>query len=81
MQQMDVDSLLAQVSQLALTGQEVYLLVDDAEQLADAALDALFTLAAGNADGRPHVFLFAESRDAAAAGACSADGRGAFPCH
>ena len=61
MQQMDVRSILAQVSQLALTGQEVYLLVDDAEQLADAALDALFTLAAGNADGRPHVFLFAES--------------------
>ena len=61
MQQMDVRSILAQVAQLALTGQEVYLLVDDAEQLADAALDALFTLAAGNADGRPHVFLFAES--------------------
>ncbi|SIQ00081.1 AAA family ATPase [Aquipseudomonas alcaligenes] len=61
MQQMDVRSILAQVSQLALTGQEVYLLVDDAEQLADAALDALFTLAAGNADGRLHVFLFAES--------------------
>lgn len=61
MQQMDVRSILAQVSQLALTGQEVYLLVDDAEQLADAALDALFTLAVGNADGRPHVFLFAES--------------------
>lgn len=61
MQQMDVRSILAQVAQLALTGQEVYLLVDDAEQLADAALDALFTLAAGGADGRPHVFLFAES--------------------
>lgn len=61
MQQMDVRSILAQVSQLALTGQEVYLLVDDAEQLADAALDTLFTLAAGSADGRPHVFLFAES--------------------
>ena len=61
MQQMDVRSILAQVAQLALTGQEVYLLVDDAEQLADAALEALFTLATGNADGRPHVFLFAES--------------------
>jgi DamX protein len=61
MQQMDVRSILAQVAQLALTGQEVYLLVDDAEQLADASLDALFTLAAGHADGRPHVFLFAES--------------------
>jgi DamX protein len=61
MQQTDVRSILAQVAQLALTGQEVYLLVDDAEQLADAALDSLFTLAAGNADGRPHIFLFAES--------------------
>ncbi|MEO4048516.1 AAA family ATPase [Pseudomonas sp. CAU 1711] len=61
LQQMDVRSILAQVAQLALTGQEVYLLVDDAEQLADAALEALFTLAAGSADGRPHVFLFAES--------------------
>ena len=60
-QQMDVRGILAQVSQLALTGQEVYLLVDDAEQLADAALDMLFTLAAGNVDGRPHVFLFADS--------------------
>jgi DamX protein len=60
MQQVDVRSILAQVAQLALTGQEVYLLIDDAEQLADGALDALFTLAAGKADGRPHIFLFAE---------------------
>ncbi len=61
MQQADVRSILAQVAQLALTGQEVYLLIDDAEQLADAALVTLVSLAAGNADGRPHVFLFAES--------------------
>lgn len=61
MQQADVRSVLAQVAQLALTGQEVYLLVDDAEQLSDAALETLFTLAAGNTDGRPHIFLFAES--------------------
>ena len=61
LQQMDVRSVLAQIAQLALTGQEVYLLIDDAEQLADAALDMLFTLATGNADGRAHVFLFAES--------------------
>ena len=59
MQQADVPSILAQVGQLALTGQEVYLLVDDAEQLADATLDALFTLAAGG-EARPHVFLFTE---------------------
>lgn len=60
-QQTDMGSILAQIAQMALTGQEVYLLVDDAEQLADAALEVLFTLAAGNADGRAHVFLFAES--------------------
>lgn len=59
-QQFDVPSILSQVGQLALTGQEVYLLVDDAEQLADSALNALFTLAAGAGEVRPHVFLFAE---------------------
>ncbi|MBC9249079.1 cell division protein [Pseudomonas alcaligenes] len=59
-QSMDLRSILAQVAQLALTGQEVYLLVDDAEQLADAALDSLFNLAAGTAEARPHVFLFGE---------------------
>lgn len=61
MQQFDVRSILAQVAQLALTGQEVYLLVDDAEQLADATLEGLFALAAGTAEARPHVFLFAET--------------------
>lgn len=60
-QQADVRSILRQVEQLALTGQEVYLLVDDAEQLSDAALDSLVGLAAGSADGRAHVFLFADS--------------------
>src|SRR5690606_10934902 len=50
-QQADVRSILRQVEQLALTGQEVYLLVDDAEQLSDAALDSLVGLAAGSADG------------------------------
>lgn len=60
-QQLDMRSILAHVAQLALTGQEVYLLVDDAELLADGALDALFTLAAGSADARPHIFLFADS--------------------
>lgn len=56
----DASSVLAQVGQLALTGQEVYLLVDDAEDLSDAALSMLLELAAGNGEGRPHVFLFAE---------------------
>ncbi|OEC36667.1 DamX protein [Pseudomonas cuatrocienegasensis] len=59
-QQADPRAILAQVGQLALTGQEVYLLVDDAEQLSEAALVALLALAAGNGEGRPHVFLFAE---------------------
>lgn len=59
--QTDSRSILAQVGQLALTGQEVYLLVDDAEELDDAGLDNLLALAAGNSEARPHVFLFADS--------------------
>ncbi|WP_296269554.1 AAA family ATPase [Pseudomonas sp. UBA6323] len=58
--QADVRSILAQVGQLALTGQEVYLLIDDADQLDDVALKNLLVLAAGGDEGRPHVFLFAE---------------------
>ncbi|HGY9623841.1 TPA: AAA family ATPase [Pseudomonas putida] len=56
----EVQAILAQVVQLALTGQEVYLLVDDAEQLDESALQALLELAAGVPEGRPHVFLFGE---------------------
>ncbi len=56
----EVPEILAQVVQLALTGQEVYLLVDDAEQLDESALQALLELAAGTPEGRPHVFLFGE---------------------
>lgn len=56
----DEQSILEYVEQLAATGQEVYLLVDDAELLETAALDALLALAAGTAMGRPHVFLFGE---------------------
>ena len=59
--QTDSRSILAQGGQLALTGQEVYLLVDDAEELDDAGLDNLLALAAGNSEARPHVFLFADS--------------------
>jgi DamX protein len=59
--QAEIGSILAQVVQLALTGQEVYLLVDDAEQLDESALEALLALAAGAPEGRPHVFLFGES--------------------
>lgn len=58
--QLDVTAILAQIVQLALTGQEVYLLVDDAEQLDESALEALLALAAGTPEGRPHVFLFGE---------------------
>ncbi|OLU20593.1 cell division protein [Pseudomonas sp. PA1(2017)] len=60
-QQTDRASLLGQVGQLSLTGQEVYLLIDDAEELSDAAIDELLILAQGNAEGRPHVFLFADT--------------------
>lgn len=59
--QAEISAILAQVVQLALTGQEVYLLVDDAEQLDESALEALLALAAGAPEGRPHVFLFGES--------------------
>ncbi|MNF55941.1 DamX protein [Pseudomonas linyingensis] len=56
----DVDGLLGQVARLNQAGQEVYLLVDDAEKLQDEALETLAALAAGDSDGRAHVFLFAE---------------------
>lgn len=59
--QPDMQSILAQIGQLAITGQEVYVLVDDAEQLSDGDLRNLVTLAAGGPEGRPHVFLFAET--------------------
>lgn len=55
-----VDAVMAQIGQATLTGQEVYLLVDDAEQLTDDALEALLALAAGGPEGRAHVFLFGE---------------------
>jgi len=58
--QADIGSILSQVEQLALTGREVYLMVDDAEHLSEAALEALLLLAAGNVEGRPHVFLFGD---------------------
>ena len=61
-QRPELSAILAQVGQLALTGQEIYVLVDDAEDLSDAALTALLSLAVGNTEGRPHVFLFAESQ-------------------
>ncbi|HAQ86209.1 MAG TPA: cell division protein, partial [Pseudomonas sp.] len=59
-QRADFDSIMAQIIQLALTGQEVYLLVDDAERLTGAAVETLLRLAQGSPEGRPHVFLFGE---------------------
>ena len=59
-QRADFDSIMAQIIQLALTGQEVYLLIDDAELLTGAAVETLLRLAQGCPEGRPHVFLFGE---------------------
>jgi DamX protein len=59
--QPEMRPILSQVVQLALTGQEVYILVDDAEQLGESAIEALLELAAGTPEGRPHVFLFGEA--------------------
>lgn len=58
--QVSIEAILAKVAQLAITGQDVYLLVDDAEQLRDGALEVLLLLAAGNSEARLHVFLFGE---------------------
>ncbi|MEE9101268.1 MULTISPECIES: AAA family ATPase [Pseudomonas] len=58
--QTSLEPILAKVAQLAITGQDVYLLVDDAEQLRDDALEVLLLLAAGNTEARLHVFLFGE---------------------
>ena len=55
-------AILARAGQLALTGQEEYLLVDDAGMLEDTALEALLELASGNGEGRLHVFLFGEAQ-------------------
>lgn len=70
----EVQTILSQVVQLALTGQEVYLLVDDAEQLDESALQALLELAAGVPEGRPHVFLFGEPSLIAGLEGLDADG-------
>ena len=70
----EVQAILSQVVQLALTGQEVYLLVDDAEQLGESALQALLELAAGVPEGHPHVFLFGEPSLIAGLDALDAEG-------
>lgn len=53
-------SILSKAGQLAQQGQQIYLLVDDAHILENEDLLDLLTLAVGNAEGRVHVFLFAE---------------------
>ncbi|SDP07183.1 AAA family ATPase [Pseudomonas jinjuensis] len=59
--QTSVDAILTKVAQLAITGHDVYLLVDDAEQLREGAVEVLLRLAAGNSEARLHVFLFGEA--------------------
>lgn len=55
-----LEDILGKTAELAITGQEVYLLVDDAEHLQNDCLEALLLLAAGTQEGRLHVFLFGE---------------------
>lgn len=45
--QASLEAILTKVAQLAITGQDVYLMVDDAEQLQDSALEVLLLLASG----------------------------------
>ena len=54
-------AILAQAAEVRLAGQEVYILVDDAEALATPALEALLELAGGGERERLHVFLFGEA--------------------
>ena len=54
--QTSLEPILAKVAQLAITGQDVYLLVDDAEQLRDDALEVLLLLAAGTYSGEFAIF-------------------------
>ena len=42
--QASLEAILTKVAQLAITGQDVYLMVDDAEQLQDSALEVLLLL-------------------------------------
>lgn len=55
-----LSAIMAQIGQATLNGQEVYLLVDDAQWLEDEALQALLELSRGGPEGRAHVFLFGE---------------------
>ncbi|HAC67178.1 MAG TPA: cell division protein [Pseudomonas sp.] len=54
-------AILEQAAEVRLAGQEVYILVDDAEALATPALEALLELAGGTEKERLHVFLFGEA--------------------
>lgn len=48
------------IKQLAVTGQEVHLIVDDAQLLDDEAVQTLIDLASGVDESRAHVFLFSD---------------------
>ena len=45
--QASLEAILTKVAQLAISGQDVYLMVDDAEQLQDSALEVLLLGALG----------------------------------
>lgn len=70
----DSDTIQRHIQQLAQTGQAVFLLVDDAEQLGSEALAELLVLAQGPDEGRAHVFLFGESQTADKLAALSEEG-------
>lgn len=70
----DAAAIRAHVEQCALTGQEVYLLVDDAERLDSEALAELLALAQERREGRAHVFLFGEPDTAERLQALSEEG-------
>ncbi|MBB3102910.1 AAA family ATPase [Azomonas macrocytogenes] len=55
-----VGDVMAQIGQATLNGQEIYLLVDDADRLGREDIDSLLHLAIGGVEGRAHVFLFGE---------------------
>ncbi|MCJ8170389.1 AAA family ATPase [Atopomonas sediminilitoris] len=61
----DLDEVFELIEQVALTGQELYLLIDEADDLADEVLPTLLTLSEGQGQARPHVFLFATAALAA----------------
>ncbi|NGV52199.1 AAA family ATPase, partial [Staphylococcus aureus] len=58
--QASLEAILTNVAQPAITGQDVYLMVDDAEQPQDSALEVLVLLASGHNEGRLQAFLLGQ---------------------